>query len=111
MKIITRYHRPSTDIAWWTEIMPEYIKEHYKTAYMDPGFRLSERFELSEDGLTLSHIAEWIEDANVLIMWLEDPVINEWKRIRGEYCDSVNIVKDESINYYGTSGDSEPLTK
>jgi hypothetical protein len=103
MKIITRYHRPSTNVAWWTDIIPPYVKEHYQKTYIDTGMRLSEEFEISEDGLTMSHIAYWIEDENVMFAFLRDPIVAEWKKIREEYCNSVNITKEESEMIYDST--------
>jgi hypothetical protein len=101
MKQTTIYTRPSVDVPWWTTIQPEEVKEYYKTTYADPGYRTGETFIESEDGLTLTHVADWNENASIFVnlmsMWLSDEVVNRWKEDRQRYCDSVGIVRQPTI--------------
>lgn len=91
MKSTKIYTRPSKDIKWWTEIMPEDVKNRYKTEYKDPGYFLKEEFIESEDGLTLTWISEWIDDPIILYNFLSDSVIITWKINRDRYCEANNI--------------------
>jgi len=97
MKQITVYVRPSVDVPWWYTIQPEEVKTHYKQTYEDPGHRVEERFIESEDGLRLTHEAEWAKTSapfdEISSMWMNDPIVNQWKETRQLYCDNVGITR------------------
>jgi 3-methyladenine DNA glycosylase Tag len=109
MKITTVYTRPNTNTLWWTE-MPnpmyiEVIKPYYKEHFEDTGKKLSETFEISENGLELTHIAVWINDEEAFNEFTTDSVVNMWKQTREAYCYDVGIVKQSSLMQW-----RDPLT-
>jgi hypothetical protein len=109
MRQVTQYRRPSIDIAWWYTIQPEEVKEHYRVAYEEPGYRIGETFTESEDGLLLTHDAEWSETAlpfnDMIEIWLSDDVVNKWKDDRQNYCDAVGIIRYPTTIYWTNPGD------
>ena len=96
MLITIKYTRPSTNVSWWTTIMPLEIKDHYQATYITPGHLIEESFVESQDGLELTHIGHWSGDPDVLTMFLVDPVVNAWKGIRAQHCSENGILAGEA---------------
>ncbi|NBO28129.1 MAG: hypothetical protein EBV10_02650 [Synechococcaceae bacterium WB6_1A_059] len=98
--IITRtYIRPNLDVVWWNEIIPQSLKDHYKTNYIDTGKMLGERFEFSNDGLYMFYITEFAISMDIMKEWTFDIIILMWKKIRSNYCEQVGIIEILPVRY------------
>lgn len=110
MLITTIFQRPSTDVEWWTTVMPEEIRNHYKQTYDDTGKRIGEEYVYSEDGLTMTFLSRWVDDPMVAAEFSDDPIVKYWKDLRKYYCDSVGIVLVSQIMSYYDSDLNEEIT-
>lgn len=97
MKMTRTYTRPNTNVAWWTEIMPQNVKDAIQESYIDNEFLISETFAESDDGLILTWKQHWQQIPGLLSIFVNDPILIEWRAMRDNYCIENNITS--SLTY------------
>lgn len=101
MLITTIYTRPSKEIPWWTEIMPQEVKDDFQIKWVDTGHHIETSFSYSEDELTMTHLSKWVYNSETFLLFASDPIYNSWKEQRRQYNRAYGIVMvSQTIEYW-----------
>lgn len=77
------FTRPSLDIPWFWETLPESHREYINEKYRQPGIFRSE-IELSEDGLTVANSGFFINKESA-DLWAQDTYLIQKSVERNDY--------------------------
>jgi hypothetical protein len=69
--------------------------------YKDAGRLIEEIIQVSEDNLSMTWTFHWHDNHDTFAEFVKDQVVNQWKKLRKDYCINNNIIiKDAIIKYH-----------
>ena len=92
MLIIRRtYTRPSVDVLWHAEVVPNEEFFTQLQTYRDSGKYLAHRTTFSEDQLTMFYYGEWIS-REAFDEYDTDPILTAFWNLKDAYYSSVGVI-------------------
>jgi hypothetical protein len=91
IKIKREYTRPSIDIPWHNEVLPDVEFKTKLQTYIDLNKHISYNITHSEDGLRMLYEGIWIDRA-AFDEYDVDPDLVPYWNLRNEYYESVGII-------------------
>jgi len=92
IKVTNVYTRPSTAVNFHVSNVPDSHIQHVLETYKNPGKVVDVTTDLSDDGLTLTIVWIWVDQASVN-EYDADPVIVAFKESSSEYNQSNGITR------------------